>query len=492
MIPIPPEEISRITPVVEQIKTYLFNNPTAKERISWLGDYLSGAESRLIASTISDLAASGITEEYSPEFGHALALIQSYFPSLTDALGLPQTKFTPALFETLRLSLSPHVGDDGTIYGFGTYEQLDYRWSLAAIYYVAYWIGLHPRPPFGHNPQQYKISAPSMSVKVALVGDWGTGVWQDGSAPACPSTQVMNAIAALAPDITIHLGDVYYGGTMPTSQFPSAPNEEENNFTALWNPGSSMNFTLNSNHEMYFAGQAYFATALGAQAFGIQNQTSYFAIEGDSWVIIGLDSSYWSDSQLVMEGALTDYKQSDTSQLEFLQQYQNCGKTVIVMTHHNPVSLTGTDTVTQSSAYPWIPSSELPVLLDQVYSSLGSAYPNFWYWGHIHNGIAYGALPTAPGMVGRCAGHGAIPFGCARALVQSGSCSNGPLIPTVQWFDRTPGNPDSESGSVRVVNGFTLLTFEAQSFTETFYDQNGNQQFSMTYQYAAVKLGATA
>jgi hypothetical protein len=325
------------------------------------------------------------------------------------------------------------------------------------------------------------------------VGDWGTGVWQDGTADACPSTQVMDAIRKLAPNVTIHLGDVYYSGTMPTTQFPNAPNEEQNNFVAVWDPGSSINFTLNSNHEMYFAGEAYFNTALGAKPFGIQNQTSYFSIEGNNWVIIGLDSAYWSDSMLVMEGALTDYLASDTSQLTFLEQYKNCGKTVIVLTHHNPVSLQGTSVVTQSSAYPWIPSSDLPVLLNQVYTSLGNAYPNFWYWGHIHNAIAYGSLPATPGMVGRCAGHGALPFGCASGLVQgSGSCSTAPLIPTVQWFDREPGDPNGENASIRVMNGFTLLTFEAESFTETFYDQNGNAQFSMTYQYAAARLGATA
>ncbi|MGH9447074.1 MAG: hypothetical protein ACRD3O_15270, partial [Terriglobia bacterium] len=98
------------------------------------------------------------------------------------------------------------LAPNGSIYGERQYEQIDLRWIWAWVdYLIAHHIG---RPAaFGTTPANpITLSGASPGeVKIALVGDWGTG---DATASA-----VMSQITGLKPDYIIHLGDVYYAGT---------------------------------------------------------------------------------------------------------------------------------------------------------------------------------------------------------------------------------------------------------------------------------------
>lgn len=51
-------------------------------------------------------------------------------------------------------------------------------------------------------------------------------------------------------------------------------------------------------------------------------------------------------------------------------------------------------------------------LYTQVCDALGRV-PDYWYWGHLHNGIVYA---EQGGLKARCAGHGAIPYGVTSEL----------------------------------------------------------------------------
>jgi len=62
-------------------------------------------------------------------------------------------------------------------------------------------------------------------LTIAIAGDFGTGNWGTASNPA-PSTKIAaQAIPRLNPNLTIHLGDVYYEGSS---------SEETNNLLTLW------------------------------------------------------------------------------------------------------------------------------------------------------------------------------------------------------------------------------------------------------------------
>ena len=96
--------------------------------------------------------------------------------------------------------------------------------------------------------------------------------------------------------ITVHLGDVYYAGTS---------DEELHLFASLWPPGSFGSFALNSNHEMYSGAKPYFLETLANDKFLKQGGCSYFALENTNWVIVGLDSAYFSNPEsMYMDGSL--------------------------------------------------------------------------------------------------------------------------------------------------------------------------------------------
>ena len=211
-------------------------------------------------------------------------------------------------------------------------------------------------------------------------------------------------------------------------------------------PGTS--FALNSNHEMYAGGEGYFDVALGHRQtpFTAQQGTSYFALENDHYVLVGLDSAYassWCD--LYMNGRL------DEGQLAFLAAQVEKGKRIIVLTHHHGLTLDGLDTTEL-----W--QQIVPLLPD------GSR----WYWGHVHAG---GALHAAARRAGRgddprplCRPRiHASPHGFPRSLVAR---RDGPS-PTIAWFDDTPIG----EGGLRLRNGYVLLTLDGEDLAEQFLDQ---------------------
>jgi hypothetical protein len=195
---------------------------------------------------------------------------------------------------------------DGSLIARSKFGNLDSGWVTSLIYYIALKLDVREVSSwaqFGTTPAT--ISVTGDTVKIALVGDWGTGEWTDGAVP-CPALQVIDKVKSQAPDYTIHLGDVYYAGT--AGFFDS--DEEVTNFVNYWISGSQGSFMLNSNHEMYSGAQGYFGKALNTAPFALQQNTSYFALQSDKWIIIALDTAYYDTSSLFMNGALTDAPQS--------------------------------------------------------------------------------------------------------------------------------------------------------------------------------------
>ncbi|NKF15342.1 metallophosphoesterase, partial [Rhizobium sp. BUS002] len=72
-------------------------------------------------------------------------------------------------------------------------------------------------------------------------------------------------------------------------------------------------------------------------------------------------------------------------------------KKLMVLSHHQGFDITG---------------HHKTALYQPVCDALGRE-PDYWYWGHLHNGIVY--APQG-GLHARCAGHGAIPYGTTSEL----------------------------------------------------------------------------
>ncbi|HZE64536.1 MAG TPA: hypothetical protein VE056_11680, partial [Pyrinomonadaceae bacterium] len=106
---------------------------------------------------------------------------------------------------------------------------------------------------------------------------------------------------------------------------------------------------------------------------------------------------------------------------------------------------------------------------NQVTSALNGD-PAAWYWGHVHDGVAYKSpTVTQRKTLARCVGHGAVPYGEAFGCASSNQ---------VDYYAHTPApNPP------RVYNGFVLLTIAANGvITEEFYEQGSTTaKFSNQY-----------
>lgn len=461
-----PQELVNEIRMVAQITEKLLLHPLTdlRDEISRLGAYLQASETKLIKLMNNEHPSEdepGSTQSGSTQYGLALYVLDTTHPVLRRLLGFPQTQITLAMLEQWDAEVrGAGVADyDGSLIATSKFGNLDAGWVTALIYYIALKLDVREvssLAPFGTTPAV--VSPASDTVKIALVGDWGTGPWTDG-AIVYPALQVINQVQSLTPDYTIHLGDVYYAGT---AGFLDS-DEEVANFVDNWVSGSQGSFMLNSNHEMYSGAQGYFGKGLKAAPFAAQQNTSYFAIQSEKWIMIGLDSAYYDPSHLFMNGAL-----NDDNQISFIKSLNTANKTVIMLTHHNPTNVEGTGT------------AQLP-LWNQVISALGRP-PEYWYWGHVHNAMVYSeqSFPAQQGVKARCSGHAAIPFALAYGLQNA----DGSTKPSVEYYAHELMSSAYENIDVqqskRVLNGFTMLTLAPDSITEEFIDQTGVVRWSQT------------
>lgn len=394
---------------------------SVKEKIDQLGNRFSRLER--------------LKDEAEEAYQHALACFEGREPPESTAhfnhglahLGAVMNSDPGDLLGKHREGLRPPVDRMGEIYGFGKFEQLDPEWLEALLVWA---LKKNHKHPFETNPAIVKVAG---KLKIAITGDWGTGQYGSGLSPAVQISECIRF--QIKPDHLIHLGDVYYAGTS---------HEEKKRCLKFWPlQGTNKSFTLNSNHEMYDGADGYFKVLLADPLFAAQQSTSYFALQNDDWIIVGLDSAYFSNAEkLYLDGAL-----DSAHQLPFLkkqaEQAESQKKGLVLMTHHNGLSGDGSSTET---------------LWDQVMSVVPSGLePFYWYWGHVHIGAVY---PKKGNVQPRCVGHSAIPWGEASALENN---------PNVVWHESRK-NPTSPP---KVMNGFLTLELDGSSLTETFYDQTG-------------------
>ncbi len=319
------------------------------------------------------------------------------------------------------------VKSGGEIVGTGKYEVLDIGWSEALITFLKNF-----RDPVGFqdNPPIINISD---NVSINIFGDFGTGDWQQSVVASTISQNIKN----LKPDYSIHLGDVYYSGNS---------DESLNYLMSLWPASEKGNFTLNSNHEMYDGGRGYFYTSLANPIFAAQKKNSYFALENSNWVIVGLDSAYFSDKKnLYMDGNIND------TQINFLKQIALKNKKVMVLSHHNPLDNAG--------------NNMLPIW-NQVSDALGNCL-KYWYFGHTHCAAIYQDINN---VKFRLSGHSAVPFGNASDFANSSK---------VVWYEHTAPLINDCDG-LRVQNGFSMIRLNNQNISEEFYGEDGQIHFKIT------------
>ncbi len=363
---------------------------------------------------------------------------------LLQLFGMPKSNITKQQMAVIKadLELNKIINGYGMIISFGKYNLFDFGWLEIIKNYILVHIGLETLDEFKTSPSTQNFSN-GHEITINLVGDFGTGVWQDGTQPKCPAQLIQDQMTLHKSDIHIHLGDIYYSGTTE---------ECKNNFLATWCNGKLGSYNLNGNHDLYSGDQGYFDIVLKDQAFKIQNETSYFSFIIDEWLFLGLDTSYYSTSHFCTEGRLID-----ENQINFIRtQIENHKGRIAIITHHGPISSDG--------------SEQLDLWND--IRSLMKSDPDVWYYGHIHHAIVFNT--TAIGNVNtkfRCMGNGALPYGKGFELITL-------LGKNIAWLpDKPLTNPDANQME-RLQNMFLNLVVKGNSIQETYYYQDGSIAFT--------------
>ena len=333
-------------------------------------------------------------------------------------------------------------------------------WTVVLAYYVWYkYIHRHGVHKFIQQSSPTFNSSSPNGARVAIIGDWGTGAYKDGHVKDCPAQLVIDGIMQLdpLPDYIIHLGDVYYAGTKRE--------ERKHLIDMLPSTYKGKLFTMNSNHEMYDGANGLFSETIKNPKFKPQNGSTYFSLEIGDWIVVGLDSAYYDQSFLYMDGAIHNGAEG-MEQVKFLQKNAAIkGKQLLLLTHHNGIEYNG--------------SSINKTLWNQVVKeALSGKTPDAWYWGHVHNGIVYeDSLEVLKGVTSingkspllRCCGHASMPYGKGTGLFNKDTGKNNPGI---AYFGETPMNPPKPTlpQHLRVLNGFSVIDIKGSAFNETFYE----------------------
>lgn len=389
------------------------------------------------------------------EFSWTLYFLNNDIPTwLTDCLtglGMPATEITSKDWSlwSETWEAAGVVGGDGTLFSFAPYAQMDPGWSLAALDYILQVTNIDSIYPFQTNKYSPLQMPNETSITVAVFGDWGTGSYQDGTnGDASPSQQIADLIKnKFKPDICIHLGDVYYAGS---------EDEETDKLIGCWPQPQPQtpSFTLNSNHEMYSGATGYFTKALGNTIFNTNQPNSYFQINFGNWILLGLDSAYYDPSPFYADGSIADPTGIQTALLQAAAAEP--GKKVMIFTHHNPIDLTGNTVVGAQDSQLWY----------QVMNAMSPKTPDYWYWGHQHAGIIYISPNPVMGNTNcRCMGNAGIPIGNASWMPKYG-------FNVDTYMNKAFPNP-GPTQTLRIQNGFALLTFTQNEVTEQWFYQDG-------------------
>jgi hypothetical protein len=307
--------------------------------------------------------AAGNDAEGAAFVGAALAVLEDA-QSEPDVLCAPNDR-RAALLQSFLAELAENSGKVTSVHAGAleaVFDGRDVGWVRAFIPWVRTKLDIPkrlPRPPFTDCPVRLPNDA-----SVALLGDWGTGLY---GAPSCARSIARHG----GYHALVHLGDVYYTGTA---------HEVGKHFLDLWpRVPNAVNRACNSNHEMYSGGEGYFGKTLPH----FEQPSSTFLLENDHWILAGLDTAYFEHDL-------------DDDQVRWLDRVVDRldGRRLVLFSHHQPFSLL---------------ASQGPLLQKRLAHLLAAGIVYAWYWGHEHLLAVYERQP-AWRMNGRCVGHSGYPY----------------------------------------------------------------------------------
>ncbi len=284
-------------------------------------------------------------------------------------------------------------------------------------------------------------------ISISLIGDWGSGTRD--------AFQIAQAVNQDSPHFTIHLGDIYYVATK------SEVHENMLGGRVKWPLGSNGSFALNANHEMYARGKAYFKyllPTLGIRDNGKFNgqKASYFCLKNEHWIVIGLDTGYYSIGIPIIEIIFKPSSKLHSKQVDWLKNdlglHDDNQRGIILLSHHQYYS--------QFESGYNRPAKQLSQLIDR---------PVLWFWGHEHRFSIYGKHSTKNGKLkayGRCIGHGGLPIEDISEEPKSSSKNKVGLV----LYDKREKAKIGDSNTPVGYNGYANLIINRKNLTIEYKD----------------------
>jgi hypothetical protein len=273
------------------------------------------------------------------------------------------------------------------------FSACDPLWAESVASYLAWQADNSPVPYVTHQSlDDFVLELPPPAaggpLVVGMIGDWGTGTTE--------ARWLLGRLLAKKPDVIIHLGDIYYSGTV---------SEVAENFSNLLT-GAGVTvpvYTLSGNHEMYSGGRGYYGLLQS-----LHQPASYFCLRNRDWQILAMDTGYNDSNPVTIETNMTSLR--DTEVPWHLDKLDHAaGRKSILVSHHQFFTAfghgVGHDPTTN------LPAAVNAHLYQTFQTRLGSVA--LWLWGHEHNLNIF--RPYAGLARGRNLGASAIPIRQADA-----------------------------------------------------------------------------
>lgn len=305
------------------------------------------------------------------------------------------------------------------------------------------------------------FAAPDGSIRISLAGDWGTGT--------DVAQQVADSMVRNNPELTIHLGDVYYVGEASEVDQNCWGTDTANYKGVFWRKGSKGSFALNGNHEMFSGGHGYFEEflpKLGIPTSQDSKQlTSYFCLETPVWRILAIDTGYNSDTvsgDCTLDDHLLDWLKN------VIDPVHN-RKPTVLLSHHQWFSGFG------DGAYPKPATQIAPFLGSQEF---------IWLWGHEHRLAVYYKYTdkqTHLTTYARCIGHGGMPIEMPDAAYPNA----GTPQRVEYWDGLTDVRPNRfhklSDGTLVAGNGYVEMVINGSNLSLEYLDADATSVLKETF-----------